>query len=44
MSFRFFPMRLWNEKVSQGTSLVVQWLRLHAVTPGSLSEIPGEGN
>ncbi|TEA28249.1 hypothetical protein DBR06_SOUSAS3310030 [Sousa chinensis] len=30
-------------KTSEGTSLVVQWLRLHAPNAGGLGSIPGQG-
>ena len=30
-------------KISLGTSLVVQWLRLHAPNAGGLGSIPGQG-
>ena len=40
----------WTEKVGEGerkkgeeTSLVVQWLRLHAPNAGDLGLIPGQG-
>ena len=32
------PKSLWS-----GTSLVVQWLRLHAPNAGGLGSIPGQG-
>ena len=32
---------LQTRKLEQGTSLVVQWLRLHTPTAGSLGSIPG---
>ena len=37
--FAFLPIRLavW------GTSLAVQWLRLHASTAGGMGSIPGQG-
>ena len=44
MSFPFFPMRLRDEKASQGTALVVLWFRLHAFTPGRSGETAGEGD
>ena len=31
------------EKEEQGTSLVVQWVRLHALNAGDLDSIPGQG-
>ena len=31
------------EMTSQGISLVVQWLRLHASSAGGLGSIPGQG-
>ena len=30
-------------EITGGTSLTVQWLRLHASTPGSMGSIPGQG-
>ena len=32
-----------QEKEIKGTSLVVQWLRLHAPNAGGLGSIPGQG-
>ena len=32
-----------KEKDDHGTSLVVQWLRLHASTAGDTGSIPGQG-
>ena len=32
-----------NVKYISGTSMVVQWLRLHTPTAGDLGSIPGEG-
>ena len=32
-----------KEKDDHGTSLVVQWLRLHASTAGDMGSIPGQG-
>ena len=34
---------MWNLKYDTGTSLVVQWLRLHAPNAGSLGSISGQG-
>ena len=31
----------WKEENFRGTSLVVQWLRLHASTAGGVSSVPG---
>ena len=32
-----------QEKVELGTSLVVQWLRLHASNAGGTGSVPGKG-
>ena len=40
------PMgKAWNTRPNSGlrTSLVVQWLRLHAPNAGGLGSIPGQG-
>ena len=41
------PTENWVEtsiqKESDGTSLAVQWLRLHAFTAGDVGSIPGQG-
>ena len=42
---RFFTIWATREKKSSlGTSLVVQWLRLHTPTAGATGSIPGLGN
>ena len=33
----------WSKYTNWGTSLVVQWLRLHAPNAGGLGSIPGQG-
>ena len=32
-----------NYEIGRGTSLVVQWLRLHALSAGGPGSIPGQG-
>ena len=32
-----------KSRITTGTSLVVQWLRLHAPNAGGLDSIPGQG-
>ena len=39
----FFKNHSREKKVTQGTSLVVQWLRLHAPCAGGPGSIPGQG-
>ena len=34
---------MFNKNYSLGTSLVVQWLRLHASNAGTVGSIPGQG-
>ena len=36
-------MKIQGLKTHEGTSLVVQWLRLHAPNAGGQGSIPGEG-
>ena len=38
------PFKMFNENYSLGTSLVVQWLRLHASNAGGTGLIPGQGS
>ena len=35
--------RMLSQEISEGTSLVAQWLRLHVSTAGGLDSIPGQG-
>ena len=37
------PLNLFLKHVFPGTSLVVQWLRLHAPNAGALGSIPSQG-
>ena len=37
------PVRMAGIKKTTGTSLVVQWLRLHVPNAGALGSIPGQG-
>ena len=36
-------MHLTHRRIFLGTSLAVQWLRLHASNAGGMSSIPGQG-
>ena len=42
-SLRILEEHTWTEKGGQGTSLVVQWLGLQALTTESPGSIPGQG-
>ena len=41
--FRTFSTCILKKSHSLGTSLVVQWLRLHPVNAGDTSSFPGQG-
>ena len=43
MDFCLFPLLLPDPKTDPGTSLVVQWLRLHAPNAEGPGSIPGQG-
>ena len=38
-----YALFTWNQNVTEGTSLVAQWLRIHASTAGGVGSIPGWG-
>ena len=38
-----YGFSFWDDKNASGTSVLFQWLRLHAPTAGGLGSIPGQG-